>query len=82
MIITNEPGYYKEGKYGIRIENILTIESAHAADYQKFRALTLIPYCRNLIEKSMLSKQQLSALEQYYTRINREVVPLLESKEY
>jgi Xaa-Pro aminopeptidase len=59
MIITNEPGYYKEGSYGIRIENILTVDKAKQLGYLKFRSLTLVPYCNNLIIKDLLEKKHI-----------------------
>lgn len=52
MIITNEPGYYEEGLFGIRIENILVVEKllqTQDGSFFKFRPLTLVPYCARLI---------------------------------
>ena len=45
MIITNEPGYYKAGEYGIRIENILAVKHAANDKFLEFESLTLVPYC-------------------------------------
>lgn len=46
MILTDEPGFYKEGSYGIRIENILKIEKCEKyTGFLKFKCLTLVPYC-------------------------------------
>ena len=44
MIITNEPGYYKAGEYGIRIENILTVKES-SEKFLAFENLTMVPYC-------------------------------------
>ena len=52
MIISNEPGYYKEGKFGIRIENLVYINK------NKFQELTLVPIEKNLINKRILSKSK------------------------
>lgn len=49
MIVTNEPGYYEEDKYGIRIENIMVVEKSTNEGFLKFRPLTLVPYCGRLI---------------------------------
>ena len=45
MIITNEPGYYKAGEYGIRIENILAVKQTANDKFLEFESLTLVPYC-------------------------------------
>ncbi len=55
MVITNEPGYYKTNEYGIRIENILTVKQL-AEGWLGFENLTMVPYCKELIVKEMLSK--------------------------
>jgi Xaa-Pro aminopeptidase len=78
MIITNEPGYYKEGSYGIRIENIMTVDKSKTLEgYLKFRSLTLVPYCNNLIIKDMLEKNHIDSIKRYYRRIDRDITPIL-----
>ena len=52
MIVTNEPGYYEPGKYGIRIENILLVREENGFNW--FENLTLCPYDRNLLDESLL----------------------------
>ena len=49
MVLSNEPGYYKNGKFGIRIENLITIKKSK--DKLKFEDLTLAPIDKNLINK-------------------------------
>jgi Xaa-Pro aminopeptidase len=58
MVITNEPGYYMEGRFGIRIENMMEVvnESELNKDFLKFSSLTLVPYCAKLINYEMLRK--------------------------
>ena len=55
MILSNEPGYYKQGKYGIRIENlVLTIEkkiSGAEGDFLGFECLTFVPIDRSLVDR-------------------------------
>jgi len=53
MIISNEPGYYKEGHFGIRIENLIYIKK------NKFEELTMAPIEKNLIKKKMLNKREI-----------------------
>lgn len=55
MIITNEPGFYKEGSYGIRIENMLHIIHSHKnANFLAFENLTMVPYCKELLDQALL----------------------------
>ena len=66
MITSNEPGYYKEGKYGIRLENlILTIESTDPG-FLEHETLTLFPIDKKLIKKEMLSTEQITWLNSYH----------------
>lgn len=73
MIISNEPGFYLPGEYGIRIENLLLItESAHAHDHGKFyqfEDLVLVPYARKLIDVAMLTSAERQQVNCYHERI-------------
>jgi Xaa-Pro aminopeptidase len=55
MVVTNEPGFYKTNEYGIRIENILTV-TPPINGFCAFENVTMVPYCKELIESSMLSQ--------------------------
>jgi len=69
MITSNEPGYYKEGSYGIRIENlVLTIES-NDPGFLEHETLTLFPIAKNLINKEMLSEVQINWLNRYHSEV-------------
>jgi Xaa-Pro aminopeptidase len=81
MILSNEPGYYRTGAYGIRIENlVLVTEAAPVADAEKplnaFDTLTLAPIDRRLIEVGMLTDEEIAWLDAYHARV-RDVVSLL-----
>lgn len=68
IILSNEPGYYKANEYGIRIENMMYVDyTCH------FRSLTLVPYCRKLIDYAMLSEAQKCWLQAY----NKETIKLI-----
>ena len=75
MILSNEPGYYKEGAYGIRIENLVLVTgSSGSAVGQKdgvlsFETLTLAPIDKNLIAPELLNKNEKMWLNQYHTRV-------------
>ena len=75
MIVTNEPGYYETGKYGIRIENILVVNQQN--EFYGFECLTLCPYDWNLIDESLLSKKDRDYINKYHTRVRDTLLPLL-----
>jgi Xaa-Pro aminopeptidase len=81
MILSDEPGYYLPGQYGIRIENLLLVQEAPAlADQMKpflaFETLTLAPYDRALIDLPILGARQRAWVDSYHARVLAEVAPL------
>jgi Xaa-Pro aminopeptidase len=79
MILSNEPGFYKVGEFGIRIENLVYVTLADSERFLKFQDLTLVPYCSKLIDKNMLSQADKEHIKAYYTEIKNKVMPLLSS---
>ena len=78
MIVSNEPGYYKAGAYGIRIENlILVVESAVGEGYLEFETLTLCPIDLRLIDETLLTVAERDWLNAYHKRVWREIGPLV-----
>jgi Xaa-Pro aminopeptidase len=78
MICSNEPGYYKAGAYGIRIENLVLVtepETPAGGDrpMMEFETLTLVPIDRRLVAKDMLTKEEREWLNSYHARI-RDVI--------
>ena len=67
MIISNEPGYYENGKFGIRIENLVTIKKKNK--YFKFEDLTLVPIDKSLIKKQLLNQSEISWLNKYHSKV-------------
>ena len=65
MIISNEPGYYKEGYFGIRIENLIYIKQ------NKFEELTMAPIEKDLIKKKMLNKKEIGWLNEYHAKVRK-----------
>jgi Xaa-Pro aminopeptidase len=83
MIVSNEPGYYKDGEYGIRIENLEVVMPAEAVGtgdrpMHRFQALTLAPIDRRLVDKSLLSAEEIAQFDAYHARVVREIGPLVE----
>jgi Xaa-Pro aminopeptidase len=81
MIVSNEPGYYKTGAYGIRIENLVVVQPAEAAAEREmlgFETLTLAPIDRNLIDTSLLNDDETSWLDAYHKRVCETLTPLVE----
>src|SRR6476659_5448398 len=83
MIVSNEPGYYKTGAYGIRIENLVLVQPADGSaerDMLGFETLTLAPIDRNLIEPSLLDEDEIAWLNAYHTRVLEHLTPLVDAE--
>jgi Xaa-Pro aminopeptidase len=82
MILSNEPGYYKAGEYGIRIENLVLVESRDVAGAEKallgFRPLTFAPIERTLIATELLTGEERAWLDAYHAQVQAIVGPQLE----
>jgi Xaa-Pro aminopeptidase len=82
MILSNEPGYYKTDAFGIRIENLELVVAADIAGAEKpmngFETLTLAPIDTRLIDRSLISRDELDWLNDYHARVRREVRPHLD----
>ena len=71
MIISNEPGYYKEGSFGIRIENLIYINQ------NKFEELTVVPIEKDLINKKMLNKNEINWINKYHNRVRKNLLKFM-----
>lgn len=82
MILSNEPGYYKTGEYGIRIENLVLVVERSVEGAEKetlgFDTLTFAPIERRLIVKEMLSPQELDWLNSYHAEVLAKIGPQLQ----
>ena len=77
MILSNEPGYYKDGEYGIRIENLLLAQEAQDGSLY-FDTITLAPIDKNLIVTDMLGDKEKEWLNDYHERVFKTLSPLLD----
>lgn len=85
MFLSNEPGYYKAGEYGIRIENLVLVTEASIAGAEQpmlaFETLTLAPIERTLIAPTLLTSQELQWLNSYHARVLEVIGPQLAEDE-
>ena len=75
MIISNEPGYYKEGSFGIRIENLIYINQ------NKFEELTMVPIEKDLINKKMLNKNEINWINKYHSKVRKNLFKFMSFQE-
>ena len=83
MVISDEPGIYRIGAYGIRVENLLLVREAGSRGFEEFLdfdTLTLFPYERNLINLELLTKREIDWIDVYHQRVYRDLSPLVEEK--
>jgi Xaa-Pro aminopeptidase len=82
MIVSNEPGYYKRGAYGIRIENLVLVQPAAAGGEREmlgFETLTLAPIDRALIEPVLLDEAEIAWVDAYHARVREVLSPLVDA---
>ena len=83
MFTSNEPGYYKEDEYGIRIENcVITVkaEEHSSGNFLKFDTITLFPIDQQLIDKKMLTEEELGWLNSYHEEVYEKLSPGLDEE--
>jgi Xaa-Pro aminopeptidase len=81
MIVSNEPGYYKTGAYGIRIENLVLVQPSNGAAEREmlgFETLTLAPIDRTLVDPSLLDDDEIDWLDAYHAHVREVLTPLVD----
>lgn len=86
MVVTNEPGYYQEGQYGIRIENVMMVSDEGPLEtgygpFYSFEVLTMVPIDLNLVETSSLSQDERDWLNSYHREVCSKVSPHLQERD-
>lgn len=84
MVISNEPGYYEAGKFGIRHENLVLVRAGETTDYGQFmylEPLTMAPFDRDAIDVALLTEPELALLNDYHKLVYDTVSPLLPAEE-
>ncbi|MGO3183886.1 MAG: aminopeptidase P family protein [Aequorivita sp.] len=83
MVLSNEPGYYVEGKYGIRHENLILTKIWKKTEWNtfyEFETLTLCPFFKSIIDKAMLSEDEINWLNTYHKLVHDKLAPHLEGE--
>ncbi len=82
LILSNEPGFYAPGAYGIRLENLLLVQPAElpaaTKPFLRFETLTLAPFDRRLIERTLLTAAETAWVDAYHARVDAEIGPRLD----
>jgi len=86
MILSDEPGYYHDGSFGIRIESLVAVTKAKTENNFKekgfltFDPITMVPLCQNLMDASLLTAKEVEWIDSYHTRVRDLVGPYLKAK--
>lgn len=84
MVISDEPGYYEAGKFGIRHENLVLVrkgEQTECGQFMYFETLTLAPFDRDAIDRDLLTSRERELLDAYHARVYAELAPELNEDE-
>ncbi|KAK9236586.1 peptidase M24, structural domain-containing protein [Lipomyces kononenkoae] len=88
MFISNEPGYYEDGKYGIRIENVVLVAEKKTPNnfgdkkYYGFETVTMVPMCKRLIDATMLDEDEKKWLNEYHSEVYEKTKSFFKADEY
>jgi len=83
MVVSNEPGYYKAGEFGIRIENLVAVVKTNESGANSllgFETLSLAPIDQNLINPDLMTADEISWLDAYHQRVRETIGPLVDGK--
>ena len=81
MVISDEPGIYRAGSHGVRIENLVMVVRAEEEGFLQFETLTCVPIDRSAIRKELLSPAEIDWLDGYHAWVRRVLTPLLDMPE-
>ena len=84
MMLSNEPGYYKTGAYGIRLENLILVERREIPggdrEMMGFATLTLAPFDLRLVEPGLMTRNEIAWLDAYHARVRATIGPLVDGE--
>ena len=84
MVVSDEPGLYIEGEYGIRLENLLVCHEKETTDFGRFmnwEILTLAPFEREAVEDELMEEGDRKLLNDYHRRVREKLFPLMKTRE-
>ena len=85
MIVSNEPGYYRDGAFGMRCENLQVVRLAQVCDGDtpmlEFETLTLVPFDTRMLDLRLLDAQEIAWLNDYHQRVVATIGPLLQDSD-
>ena len=84
MVVSNEPGLYLEGKFGIRTENLIVCRKAEKTEYGqflKFETLTMVPIDLDLVLTEQMSAHERELLNGYHAKVYQMIAPHLDEEE-
>lgn len=84
MVTSNEPGLYLEGRYGIRLENLIVTVPAMQTEFGqflKFETMTLFPFDRSLMDTSIMTESEVAWINAYHAEVRKRLTPLLSEEE-
>jgi len=77
MVVSNEPGYYEDGQFGIRCENLVFVKESPKEGLYEFENLTFVPFDTRLIDKSLMTDIELNWLNDYHKNVFDKINPLV-----
>jgi Xaa-Pro aminopeptidase len=84
MILSNEPGYYRAGEYGIRLENLVIVEKREIAGAERemygFETITLAPFDLACVEPGLMSPEEIAWLNAYHAQVRKTLSPRVDAK--
>lgn len=84
MIVSNEPGFYKAGAHGIRLENLVLCQEAESTEYGRFlnfETLTVVPFDLDAVDVTLLDSKEKQLLNEYHSRVYNELSPYMTEEE-
>ena len=84
MIVSNEPGFYKEGGYGIRLENLILCQESKVTEYGRFlnfETLTVVPFDLDAVDVTLLDSKEKQLLNDYHSRVYSELSAYMTEEE-
>ena len=79
MVLSNEPGFYKENSYGIRCENLMIVKE-HASGMLEFETITFAPFDQTLINEKLMTETEINWLNQYHQQVVEKLAPFLDNE--